>query len=162
MKTLRQFSLKPVLIIIKINSACAPSMHNLKTGYLPNGVTPIDNQNSVTIIVTDGTLKIDLYCDSGLNETIDFKEVSFSFEENNRLTASDGTNIYKGNWSITDSNGYIETLSNLKFDITFKCPLNFVETIDQWEIIDKSSNTIQLDDVMYGIGEKDFPTFCKN
>ncbi|MFV5701977.1 hypothetical protein ACM55F_08890 [Flavobacterium sp. XS2P12] len=161
MKTLRQFSLKPVLIIIKINSAYAPSMHNLKTGYLPNGVTPIDNQNSVTIIVTDGTLKIDLYCDSSPNETIDFKVVNFSFEENNLLTVSDGINTYKGNWSITDNNGYIDTLANLKFDISFNCPLNFIETIDHWEIIDKSSGTIQKD-VIYGIGEKDFPTFCKN
>ena len=162
MKTLRQFSLKPVLIIIKINSACAPSTHDLKTGYLSNGVAPIDNQNSVTIIVTDGTLKIDLYCDSNPNEKIDFTVVNFSFEENNQLTASDGTNTYKGNWSITDTNGYINTISHLKFDIAFKSPLNFVETIDSWEIIDKSSRANKLNDVIYGNGEKDFSIFSKN
>jgi hypothetical protein len=162
MKTLRQFSLKPVLVIIKINSACAPSSDDLKTDYRSNGVTPIDNQNSVTIIVTDGTLKIDLYCDPALNESIDFKVITFSFEENNLLTASDGTNTYNGTWSLTDTNGYIDNFSNLKFDISFTSPLNFVETIDRWEIIDKSSSTIKLNDVIYGSGEKSFPSFSKN
>jgi hypothetical protein len=162
MKTLRQFSLKPVLIIIKINSACAPSSDDLKTGYRSNGVTPVDNQNCVTIIVTDGTLKIDLYCDPDRNETIDFKVLTFSFEDNNLLHASDGTNTYNGTWSITDNNGYIDNLSNLKFDISFTSPLNFVETVDRWELIDKSSSTIQLNDVIYGDGEKDFSTFSRN
>lgn len=162
MKTLRQFSLKPVLIIIKINSDCISSSDKLKTGSLSHGVAPIDNQTNVTIIVTDGTLKIDLYCDSACDETIDFKVINFSFEENNRLTASDGINTYQGNWSVTDNNGYIETLTHLQFDITFKSPLNFVETIERWEIIDKSSNTTKLNDVIYGNGQKDFLTFCKN
>ncbi|MFV8326355.1 hypothetical protein [Flavobacterium sp. ZS1P14] len=162
MKTLRQFSLRPVLIIIKINSACAPSAEDLKTGHRSNGVTPVDNPNNVTIIVTDGTLKIDLYCDSDLNKTIDFKVLTFSFEENNLLIASDGTNTYNGTWSITDNNGYIDNFSNLKFDISFTSPLNFVETIDPWEIIDQSSSTIKLHDVIYGDGEKDFSTFSQN
>jgi hypothetical protein len=162
MKTLRQFSLKPVLIIIKINSACAPSKDNLNIGNRLNGVTPIDNQNNVTIIVTDGTLKITLDWDSNLNEAINFNQFNFSFQTNNLLKATDGTNTYNGTWSITDTNGYIENLSDLKFDITITAPIHFVEILDDWEIIDESASYIKLRDVIDSNGQKDFLAFSKN
>jgi hypothetical protein len=162
MKTLRQFSLKPVLIIIKINSACAPSTNDFNTGNRLNGMTPIDNQNNVTIIVTDGTLKITLYWDSDLNEAINFNVFNFNFRTNNLLTATDGTTTYNGTWSITDTNGYIENLSDLKFDITFTAPIHFVEIIDDWEIIDQSTSYIKLREVIDCNGQKDFLAFSKN
>jgi hypothetical protein len=161
MKTLRQFSLKPVLIIIKINSTCAPSANEINIGNRL-GITPIDNQNNVTIIVTEGTLKITLYWDSDLNETINFNTFNFSFGANNELIATEGTNSYNGTWSITDTNGYINNLSHLKFDITFTSPIHFVEIIDDWEIIDQSASYIKLRDVIDSNGQKDFLAFSKN
>ncbi|MFV7236727.1 hypothetical protein [Flavobacterium sp. ZB4R12] len=162
MKTLRQFSLKPVLIIILITPACAPSLDGLETGNHLNGITPIDNKNNVTIVVTDGTLKITFYWDTDFNETINFNGLNFSFEANNMLTATDGTNTYNGTWSITDTNGYIENLSDLKFDITLTSPINFVETINEWEVIDKSQSYIKLRDVIGVNGRTDLLTFSKN
>jgi hypothetical protein len=162
MKTLRQFSLKPVLIIIKINSTCAPSADEINIGNRLKGITPIDNQNNVTIIVTEGTLKITLYWDSDLNETINFNIFNFSFGANNELTVTEGTNSYNGTWSITDTNGYIDNLSDLKFDITFTAPIHFVEIIDDWEIIDQSASFIKLRDVIDSNGQKDFLSFSKN
>ncbi|MFV5685245.1 hypothetical protein ACM55I_07340 [Flavobacterium sp. GB2R13] len=162
MKTLRQFSLKPVLIIILITPACTPSSDDLKTDNRLNGVAPIDNRNNITIVVTDGTLKIDLYWDSDNNEAINFNRLNFNFETKNRLTATDGTTTYKGTWSLTDTTGYIDTLSEIKFDITFTSPIHFVETINHWEIIDQSRSDIKLSDVIYGNGETDFSIVSKN
>lgn len=162
MKTLRQFSLKPVVIIIKINSACAPSTDNFRTGDRLNGMTPIDNQNNVTIIVTDGTLKITLDWDTDLNEVINFNRFNFSFLKNNLLTATEGTKTYNGTWSITDTNNYIENLSDLKFDITFTGPIDFVEIIDDWEINDQSASYIKLRNVINSNGQNDFLAFSKN
>ena len=162
MKTLRQFSLKPVLIIIIITPACTPSSDDLKTDNRLNGVAPIDNKNNVTIVVTDGTLKIDLYCDSDDNEVINFNKFNFNFGANNILTATDGTTTYKGTWSLTDTTGYIDTLSEIKFDITFTSPIHFVETINNWEIIDKARSDIKLSDVIYGNGETNFSIISKN
>jgi hypothetical protein len=162
MKTLRQFSLKPVLIIILSTPACTPSSEDLKTDNQLNGVAPIDNQNNVTIVVTDGTLKIDLYCDSNDNEAINFNRFNFNFGANNRLTATDGTTTYKGTWSLTDKTGYIDTLSNIKLDITFTSPIHFVETVNHWKIIDQSRSDIKLSDVIYGNGETNFSIVSKN
>jgi hypothetical protein len=162
MKTLRQFSLKPVLIIIKINATCPPPANGLNTGNYLKGLTPIANQNNVTIIVTEGTLKITFNWDSNLNETINFDSFNFSFGANNELIATEGTNTYNGTWSITDTNGYIDSLSNFKFDITFNAPIHFVEILDDWEIIDESESYIKLRDVIERSDQKDFLAFSKN
>jgi hypothetical protein len=162
MKTPLQFSLKPVLIIILITPACATNSDDLNTGNHLNGITPIDNLNIVTIIVTDGTLKITYYWDTALNDAINFDGFNFSFEANNILTATDGTNTYNGTWSIMDSTSYIDNLADLEFDIAFTSPINFVEILDDWEIIDKNPSYIKLSDVIYGNGETAFSTFSKN
>ncbi|WP_035671158.1 hypothetical protein [Flavobacterium sp. 83] len=162
MKTLRQFSLKPVLIIILITPACTPSSDDLKTDNRLNGVTPIDKQNNVTIVVTGGTLKIDLYCDSDSNEAINFNRFNFSFGAKNKLTATDGTTTFNGTWSLTDTTGYIDNLSEIKFDISFTYPIHFVETINNWEIIDQSKGDVKLSDVIYGNGQTDFSIVSKN
>jgi hypothetical protein len=162
MKTLRQFSLKPVLIIIKINSSCAPNADDFNTGNGLKSITPIANQNNVTIIVTEGTLKISLYWDTNLKESINFNAFNFNFGVNNELTATEGPNTYNGTWSITDQNGYIDTLSNFKFDITFTAPIHFVEIIDDWEIIDQSASYIKLRNVINSNGQKDFLAFSNN
>ncbi|MFE3848731.1 hypothetical protein ACFX5D_12225 [Flavobacterium sp. LB3P45] len=57
MKTLRQLSLKPVLIIIKINATWRPRANDFNTGNYLRGITPIANQNNLIISVTAGTLK---------------------------------------------------------------------------------------------------------
>ena len=57
MKTLRQLSLKPVLIIIKINAAWRPRANNFNTGNYLRGMTPIANQNNLIISFSAGTLK---------------------------------------------------------------------------------------------------------
>lgn len=162
MKTLRQFSLKPVLIVILITPACANTLNGLNTGNHLNGLTPIDKQNNVTIVVTDGTLKITFYWDTDFNETINFNILNFSFEANNALTATDGINTYNGTWLITDTSGYIDNLADLKFDITLTSPINFVETINEWEVIDKSQSYIKLKNVIGDKGGTDILTFSKN
>jgi len=104
MKALKQFSLKPVLIIILMTPSSASKLDDPDADDHLNGLSPIENKNIVTIIVTDGTLKITYYWDTDLNETINFDGFNFTFRANNILTATDGTNTYNGTWSITDSN----------------------------------------------------------
>ncbi|MFE3871108.1 hypothetical protein ACFX5F_07715 [Flavobacterium sp. ZS1P70] len=107
-------------------------------------------------------MKITFYWDSNLNETINFNSFNFSFGANNVLIATEGTNTYKGTWSITDTNGYIDSLSNFKFDITFTAPIHFVEIIDDWKIIDESASYIKLRYVIERNDQKDFLAFSKN
>ena len=162
MKTLRQFSLKPVLIVILINPACTPGSEYLNNGDRLKSLIPVGNQNNVTIIVTDGTLKIAFDWDTDFDETVNFNGFNFSFGANNVLTATDGTNTYIGTWSITDSNNYINNLQDLKFDIKLTSPINFVEILNEWEIIDKSSSYIKLRDVISDNGGTNFLTFSNN
>lgn len=160
MKALNEFSSKSVLIIILMTPPNNSSSDDSKTDDYSNGITPIDNKNIVTIIVTDGTLKVTYYWNSDLNETINFDGYSFTFRANNLLTATDGKNTYNGTWSITNTNSYIDDLSDVKFDINFTSTANLMETIDHWAAINPSY--IPLNDLICGSSEAEFSTFSKN
>ena len=162
MKALKQFSLKPVLIIILMTPASASNLDDADTDDHLNGLSPIDNKNIVTIIVTDGTMKITYYWDTDLNDTINFDGFNFTFRANNILTATDGTNTYNGTWSITDSNSYVDDLTDEKFDLIFTSSINFVETLDDWGFIDTPPPYIKLNDIIGCNNEAGILTFNEN
>jgi hypothetical protein len=162
MKALKQFSLKPVLIIILMTPASASKLDDPDTDDHLSGLSPIENKNIVTIIVTDGTLKITYYWDTDLNETINFDGFNFTFRSNNILTATDGINTYNGTWSITDSNSYIDDLTDEKFDLILTSSINFVETIDDWGFVDTPPTYIKLNDIVGDNGEVGILTFNEN
>jgi hypothetical protein len=163
MKAQKQFSLKPVLIIILMTPASASNLDDADTNDHLNGLSPIDNNNIVTIIVFDGILKITYYWDTGRNDKINFDGFNFIFSANNFLTATNGTNTYNGTWSITDSNSYdIDDLSDDKINHILTSSVNFVEKIDDWMAIDTSPPCIRLNDIIDDNGEVNILTSNKN
>ncbi len=120
--------------------------------------TPTAIQN----IVMQGTWRISYYYDTDHDATNSFSGYNFVFSANNALIASNGTNVYTGIWSITDSNSNDDSISDLHFNILFNWPANFSELSDDWEIISKSEMEIRLRDVSGGNGGTDYLTFTKN
>jgi hypothetical protein len=163
MKAQKQFSLKPVLIIILMTPASASNLDDADTDAHLNGLSPLDNNNIVTIIVFDGIMKITYYWDTSLIDTINFDGFNFIFSANNFLTATDGTNTYNGTWSITESNSYdIDDLSEEKINLCLTSSVNFVETIDDWMAIDTSPPCIRLNDIIDDNGEVNILTCNAN
>lgn len=78
------------------------------------------------------------------------------------LTASNGTTMYSGSWSVTDSNSNDDTLSDLDFTILFTDPANFAALSDDWDIQSRTASKIELIDVSGGNGGTDYLTFEKN
>lgn len=154
MKALKQFSLKPVLVIILMTPTNTSNLDETETDDHLNGLSPLDNKNIVTIIVSDGILKITYYWDTGANDEINFDGFNFIFKANNILTATDGTNTYNGTWSITESNRYyIDDLSDEKNNLILASPVHFAETIDNWGVIDCPPPCIKLNDIIGENGE---------
>lgn len=162
MKTLRQFSLKPVLILIKIKSASDTITENVSLDAGANSATPIDNQTESTIVVTKGTLHITLDWDAENDGAINFNEFKFTFGANKQLIANKGNNSYYGTWTIKDASGAIEKLSNFNCNITFKSPLNFVEIVDEWKVIEKSSTYRTLRNIIASDRSQQHLTFSIN
>ena len=84
--------------------------------------TPVIN------VVNNGTWRITLFNDSGVDETLNFTDYDFSFGASNILSATNGTNTYSGTWSVTSDNSLDDSPSNdLDFNIAFSAPANFAE-----------------------------------
>ncbi|MFE3866602.1 hypothetical protein ACFX5E_00775 [Flavobacterium sp. LS2P90] len=159
MKTLRQFSLDPILIMV-IFSIIPKGKHNSDSNGSPEGKTQSNEQDIIAIIVTNGSWKISCYWKSEYNEMINFNGFTFSFGANDVLTVTDETNSYKGTWSLIEIQENTE--SKLKFNINLGNPIYFVKMVDGWENIEKSSNYFEIRDYSLRNGVTDFLTFSKN
>jgi len=92
----------------------------------------------VTNLMDGGTWRITYSTNDNTDETSNFADYDFDFEKDDKLIAK-GSSTHTGIWSITDSNGSDDDLSELRFNISFLSPQNFEELSDDWEIIEKTA-----------------------
>ncbi|MEO5776111.1 MAG: hypothetical protein ABIQ27_04350 [Flavobacterium sp.] len=112
---------------------------------------------------TSGTWKVTSYVSSGTDETNHFTGYNFTFASGNVLTATNGTNTYTGNWSVTsDDSNDDNPSSDLDFNIAFATPTDFADLTDDWDVVSHTATTISLIDVSGGNGGTDILVFTKN
>lgn len=121
----------------------------------------VTNQSNIENKVQKGTWQISKFIDSGDDETENFEGYSFTFNSNNILVATNGTNTYNGAWSITDDNSNDDSSDDLDFNISFTSPPDFEELSEDWDIISITSNKIELIHISGGNGGTDYLTFQK-
>lgn len=119
-------------------------------------------QDVVEETIQSGNWRITKYIDSGDDETSDYNGYNFTFNSDNSLVATNGTNTYNGTWSITDSNSSDDSLDDLDFNILFATPPDFEELSDDWDILSRTDSKIELIDISSGNGGTDYLTFEKN
>ena len=125
------------LFIVTIFSSCSDE----DDVAVNNSVDP----TPVINVVNNGTWRITLFNDSGVDETLNFTDYDFSFGASNILSATNGTNTYSGTWSVTSDNSLDDSPSNdLDFNIAFSTPANFADLTDDWNIISYTATKIQL------------------
>lgn len=116
--------------------------------------------------VTTGTWRITLYNDSGVDETSDYTDYTFTFEPDGKLLADNGMEAYAGIWSMTKDDDSSDDSSNddndIDFNISFSTPEVLVELTDDWDVNSWSDNRLELFDVSGGDGTTDLLTFEKN
>jgi len=116
--------------------------------------------------VASGTWKITSYVDSGQDETNDYTGYNFEFNANGILSASNGTTIINGTWSVTDdddnSNDDSSNDNDIDFNILFNSPPNFEELSDDWDVVSTGNSKIELIDISGGNGGTDTLIFTKN
>ena len=128
-----------------------------------NDDTPSNTtQTTVKTNVQSGTWRITKFIDSGTDETNHFAGFNFTFNSSGVLNANNGTTIYDGNWSITDSNSNDDSQDDLDFNISFNLTNDFEDLNDNWDFISQSTTTIALIDISGGNGGTDYLTFEKN
>ncbi|MCF6142443.1 hypothetical protein L1S34_14195 [Flavobacterium sp. K77] len=151
MKTIKTNILLALLFMLTTAMSCSDD--DLNT----NG----NDVAAIVSIVNQGTWAVSYYYDRDHEETNGFAGFTFTFEGNNTVTATNGTNTYKGTWSVTDENSNDDSPNDLDFNLAFTSPAQFLEISDDWEIIEKSATVLKLKDVSGGNGGTDFLTFTK-
>ena len=126
----------------------------------PNTPTDIDDIENVENTVQEGAWKIISFIDSGDDETYHFANFKFTFNENGVILADNGDIVYEGTWSISDSNSNDDSPdSDVDFNIFFNLSNEFEELNDDWDIISRTDNKIELIDISGGNGGTDILTF---
>lgn len=132
-------------------------------------VGSIDNSQEIIQIentAESGEWIISSYIDSGQDETNDFSGYVFTFATSGILTATNGTTMYTGSWSVTDSNSSDNSSSDddIDFNISFPVPDtdDFEDLNDDWGIVAYNDTTISLIDISGGNGGTDTLVFQKN
>ena len=154
MKTEIKTSLLLMLSMSLMSSMCSDDDDNQQT----NNSQTIQQ---ITTQVQSGNWEVTYFFDTDQEETENFNGYTFSFETNNQLTATNGSNTYIGSWSVTDSNSSDDSQEDVDFNINFTSPPNFEELSDDWDIISHSSTKIELIDISGGNGGTDYLTFEK-
>ena len=138
-----------------------PNFPNDPTGP-PTDSTSVDTSNVSTSL--GGDWEIIFFNDSGSNETHHFNGFKFSFNDDGSLVAENGSVTYVGSWSITNdhhngSDDHPHNGTEQEFNIDFSSPDSFEELSEDWDILTKTDNLIQLIHVSGGNGGTDFLTF---
>ena len=110
--------------------------------------------------VSTGDWVITSFVDSGKDETNHFTGYTFSFEDNGLLKAIKGSTTIQGSWSITDNHGNDDNPgSDVDFNIRFTSPSDFEDLTEDWQVINRSADRIELVHVSGGNGGTDYLTF---
>jgi hypothetical protein len=157
MKNLRLIPVLAMLFMLNVASMCSSNDDN--SNPTVQDPTPIINT------AAQGTWRVTLYEDSGVNETSNFSGFNFTFNSNNVLNVTGNGLTLNGTWSVTSDNSGDDSPSpDLDFNIGFvsPAPTKFIELTDDWNIITYTSTKIQLIHVSGGNGGTDYITFEKN
>jgi hypothetical protein len=119
-----------------------------------------DNSSSITTTsvidnMQQGSWRITLYNDSGIDETYHFTGYSFTFS-NGTVVATKSGNTASGIYSSGNDDNQV------KFILDFGAISPFDELNDDWHVIEQSSSIIKMQDISGGDGGTDLLTFESN
>lgn len=103
--------------------------------------------------IIDGTWRVSLFEEDGVNETSDYTGYVFTFKSDGTVKAASGAGVVNGVWSTNKDDGHVD------FNLTLPAPLD--DLSDDWEVVNNSSNTLELKDISGGDGSVDYLTFKK-
>lgn len=119
--------------------------------------------SGISNIVKEGSWRITLYDEAGVDHTSDYTNYTFTFGNTMVVTASSSTNSYDGTWLVTDNGADDDSASSdVDFSLLFTAPPVLAELSEDWDVISSNSTKIQLRHVSGGDGSIDNLTFEKN
>lgn len=120
-----------------------------------------DSPKKVEKTMIDGSWKVELFSEDGVDETSYFAGYIFTFNDNGTVTATNGSTSVNGTWSTSDSSSDDDSSSDTHFNLSFPTTNNFDELTDDWHVKSLGDSKIELEDISGGDGSIDLLTFSK-
>ncbi|HMK05902.1 MAG TPA: hypothetical protein VK476_00115 [Flavobacterium sp.] len=160
MKTVKLLSILGCMLFLTTASTCHHDDDDDSSSFSNNQVAIA----AVNTTMLQGNWRITYYFDTDHDATVQFSTYTFTFGAGNVLTASNGNNTYTGSWIVTNSNSSNDDNpdSDVDFNIAFSNSAGFAELTDDWEIVSRTANRIELIDISGGNGGTDHLVFEKN
>lgn len=140
MKILKNFIV--VILIATLFTGCKKEDNSITTSNVQN------------LIVT-GSWRVTYYWDTNKDETSNFNDYSFVFEQTKNVSVTKNGLLISGTWNIINDD------SKVKLVLNFNAPTDFIEISDDWHVIERTNNRLKLQDVSGGNGGTDYLTFEK-
>jgi hypothetical protein len=113
-----------------------------------------DSPKKINEMLVEGSWKVTLFQEDSENKTDDFLDHTFIFKDNGDLAISSTFTNATGTWSTTYDDDHTDLVINIP---SFSNP-SYEDISDDWEVILKTENILELEDVS-GDGTKDLLTF---
>ena len=98
------------------------------------------------------------YLEEGENETHHFDGFDFYFDDTGVLSVTNGVKNFTGTWIVQEDND-ADSVSDLIINIDVPETSEFEDLNDDWDVIRRTKETIELRDVSGGDGSVDLLTF---
>lgn len=126
-----------------------------------------EDQETIDEVKTNlqsGTWRITTFMEDDIDEADHFFSFNFTFKSDGTLIASNGTDIFEGTWSITDTDSSDDDPNDddLDFNINFNLTNDFEDLNEDWDFVSRSATKIELIHISGGDGGTDLLTFEKN
>lgn len=134
MKNLKIFL---VLLFLSVSLACDKDNDDIS-----NSTAEVQELN---LIVREGEWRITEYSLNGDDDTANFSDYIFNFEENNEFFADNFNENIRGSWRIyNDSGNEFDSLTDVDFNIFFEATAKLSELTNNYDVISATSDEIKL------------------
>lgn len=113
-------------------------------------------------IVQQGEWKISEYTRNGTDNTANYSNYIFAFEEENRLVVNSTSDVVNGTWRISnDSGSEFDSYNDVDFNIFFESSGKLGELTSNYDVISATNDQINLS-MEQNNGETALLSFSKN
>ncbi|TBW29277.1 hypothetical protein [Gramella sp. KN1008] len=96
-------------------------------------------------IVKQGEWKISNYTSNGMDNTANYNDYVFVFEENNKLVVNSSSETISGTWRVSnDSGSETDSYDDVDFNLFFSSTGKLAELTSNYDVISATNNEIRL------------------
>ncbi len=102
--------------------------------------TPNQLITALQNILNEGVWEVALFENNGVDETENYNDFGFEFNENLFVVASRGNETIEGQWSVD----FDDDIDALKLELSFGATVPFDQLNEDWQVISKTDERIEL------------------